>query len=686
MKHLIPPIALSVIGLVTPISLMAQVLDSNPLGSLKHVSVPEPAELDRFVKDRNKLTVLGKALFWDSRAGLNGQSCATCHFHAGADSRIKNQISPHGASNITAFNSMPRGAGGPNYRLKTEDWPLYVLSDIRDRHSDVVFDTDDVISSQGVYQAALGPTPGPITGLDDECSVIYDPIFSVNNLNTRRVEPRNSPTVINAAFNFRQFWDGRANNRFNGVDIFGDRNQQAKVLRRDGTTTVWESISLENSSLASQAVGPPLSLLEMSCDGRQFSHVARKLFAKRPLRHQSVAPSDSVLGNYVHDSGKGLNASYRELIRQSFKNDWWKADVDINGFNQMETNFSLFWGLALQAYQNTLISDDAPFDRFMDGDSAALTDAQKRGLAVFTSKGKCIACHNGPEFTSAASHLQGENDEGGLVERMPMAKLNGNDAFTALYDNGFYNIGATPTLEDIGAGGVDPWGNPLSFTRQEKFRAGGLTQLAPDPFFTDPEKFEVNSGTPVDPNERDAVDGSFKTPTLRNVELTGPYFHDGGKLTLRQVVEFYNRGGDRRDTYSDGSNECDTTGYNDNCSNLDPDIESLDLSNDEIEDLVAFMESLTDDRVRWEKAPFDHPSLRIPLGHVGNIGDTKPDLNETIGIVAKSITMKLPAVGSAGRGELGLGPLPKVEELVACSDDTKRMRKCFVDYYTMPIN
>jgi len=49
---------------------------------------------------------------------------------------------------------------------------------------------------------------------------------------------------------------------------------------------------------------------------------------------------------------------------------------------------------------------------------------------------------------------------------------------------------------------------------------------------------------PLQPNERVAVDGAFKTPGLRNVELTAPYFHNGGQLTLEQVVDFYNRGGD----------------------------------------------------------------------------------------------------------------------------------------------
>ena len=97
--------------------------------------------------------------------------------------------------------------------------------------------------------------------------------------------------------------------------------------------------------------------------------------------------------------------------------------------------------------------------------------------------------------------------------------------------------------------------------------------------------------------QRVAVDGAFKTPGLRNVELTGPYFHNGGMATLRQVVQFYNRGG----------NFCSF-----NLRDLDPSIEPLGLTASQEEQLVAFLVSLTDERVKYRKAPFDHPELRVP--------------------------------------------------------------------------
>jgi cytochrome c peroxidase len=98
--------------------------------------------------------------------------------------------------------------------------------------------------------------------------------------------------------------------------------------------------------------------------------------------------------------------------------------------------------------------------------------------------------------------------------------------------------------------------------------------------------------------------GSFKAAPLREVELTGPYFHNGGKLTLRQVVDFYMRGGDfpisnamHRDF---------------NMVNQNVEVQS-NLSEAEKVALVDFLLELTDDRVRFEQAPFDHPQVILPL-------------------------------------------------------------------------
>ena len=124
-----------------------------------------------------------------------------------------------------------------------------------------------------------------------------------------------------------------------------------------------------------------------------------------------------------------------------------------------------------------------------------------------------------------------------------------------------------------------------------------------------------------------AVDGSFKVPTLRNVELTGPFFHNGGQATLEQVVEFYNRGGDFA---------------KENVGSLDPDIHPLDLTNKQQKDLVAFLKALTDERVRCEQAPFDHPQIILPNGAKG--GNVKDDGTGQ----AKENFETIAAVGASG--------------------------------------
>jgi hypothetical protein len=161
--------------------------------------------------------------------------------------------------------------------------------------------------------------------------------------------------------------------------------------------------------------------------------------------------------------------------------------------------------------------------------------------------------------------------------------------------------------------------------------------------------FVVAPCTPVASDGRDAVDGSFKVPSLRNVELTGPYFHNGGQSTLEQVVAFYNRGGD-----GTGTEFSNTTGFGINPTNRAPAIFPLNLTPDDQANVVAFLKALTDDRVRWEKAPFDHPSLTIPNGHSFN--ETSVLRNGATSYAMDSM-LTIPAVGAAGRAAANLPSL-----------------------------
>jgi len=290
----------------------------SPPPSLKTVPIPRVQNLDRFVRDRDWAVVLGKALFWDQQVGSDGLACASCHFHAGADSRIVNQLSPSLKHNDPAragvFDPTRTGSGGPNYTLTAGDYPFHVLADPNDRESAVLFDSDDVTSSSGVFHADFLSANDPTVAFD-QTTPLADDLFHVGDLTTRRVEPRNTPTMINAVFNFRNFWDGRANNVFNGQNPFGPRDVNARVKKWSDGRLVDQRVALENCSLASQAVGPPLSEFEMSCAGRTFPALGRKLIDRMPLAFQQVAADDSVLGAQRAAGGYGLAGSHATMRR-----------------------------------------------------------------------------------------------------------------------------------------------------------------------------------------------------------------------------------------------------------------------------------------------------------------------------------------------------------------------------------
>ena len=600
-----------------------------------------------YVVNRDQAVRLGKALFWDMNLGSDGTTaCATCHFQAGADRRTKNQIAPpleHTDATKRVFSKPAKSpAWGPNHQLVAADFPTHVLADPLNRDSAIVSTTSDIVGSQGVFERTF-TQPGQ--SRFDDCQLQADPLFQVGGINTRRVTPRNSPTVINAALNVRNFWDGRANNIFNGTSPFGQRDAEAGiyVTSAAGGPAAKVRLALQDASAASQAVGPPGSPIEMSCGGRTWPNIARRVLDLPALNRQAIAPDDSVL----RDWAGALKPKYRELIQAAFAPRLWNSAQQVSlgnvPYSQMEANFSLFFGLAIQLYESTLISDQAPLDAYVQGNTAALNAQQVRGMQVFAGKGQCINCHNGPELTAAATRLRLMPKE--RVENMVMG-----DGQVALYDNGFYNIGVRPTVEDLGVGGKDPWGNPLSFTRQYRTMLSGGS--VPDPFTVDPCGFAVPLTKTCDPvrtkpatSFRDAVDGAFKVPTLRNVALTGPYFHNGSRATLDQVVEFYNRGGDRR-----GSDAANTSGFGPNPSNLDADIKPLGLTVAERADLVAFLrDALTDPRVTWEQAPFDHPSLDLPDGHIGDTVNVAGPNDPSAPKRAQDLLLKLPAVGTGGR-------------------------------------
>src|SRR5262249_19610889 len=165
--------------------------------SLKTVAVPDAPNLKQFVADRSALLVLGKALFWEQQIGSDGQACASCHFHAGADSRAINQLDS-GGQGVPPDRFFSSGADfgfRANYTLEAKDFPFH----------DLTRDTNDVASSQGVFNTnftGLSGTPLADQGIRDATGLgaIFN-VASVVSGQVRSVATRNAPTGLGAALN-----------------------------------------------------------------------------------------------------------------------------------------------------------------------------------------------------------------------------------------------------------------------------------------------------------------------------------------------------------------------------------------------------------------------------------------------------------------------------------------------------
>ena len=193
---------------------------------------------------------------------------------------------------------------------------------------------------------------------------------------------------------------------------------------------------------------------------------------------------------------------------------------------------------AIAAFERTVIAGNSPFDRHQyGGETEALNKSQQRGLAVFLGKGRCVSCHR--------------------IEQT-----------TALFiDNRFHNIGI----------GFKRMQGKEAATAAELIRAKRQGADVDITVLTQENMSELGRFAVT---ENPTEIGAFKTPTLRNIEVTQPYMHDGSLKTLEDVVTFYNNGG--REKEKDPLSPFMSGG-----------IKPLDLTEDEQTDLVAFLKALT---------------------------------------------------------------------------------------------
>lgn len=196
-------------------------------------------------------------------------------------------------------------------------------------------------------------------------------------------------------------------------------------------------------------------------------------------------------------------------------------------------------GMAIASYERTLNSANSPFDRWYYGkDKGTLDTKAQRGFELFKGKAQCVKCH-----------------------------VIGSE-FALFMDNSTHNTGI---------GYVDAMNK--SNMQKKKIQVSPGAYIEVDSKLVDSvAETKANDLGRYEVTQKPQDKWKYKTPSLRNVNLTAPYMHNGSIATLRDVIEFYNRGGI--------ANE-----------NLDPLIKPLYLTNQEIGELTVFLKSLTGNNV-----------------------------------------------------------------------------------------
>jgi cytochrome c peroxidase len=224
----------------------------------------------------------------------------------------------------------------------------------------------------------------------------------------------------------------------------------------------------------------------------------------------------------------GVVQEMEESVIARFKNSPMYQEMFKKAFPNINNPFTIeFFVKALAAFNRTLVSFNSPYDQYLRGDTEALNASQKRGMNLFMGeKAECFHCHDGIRFSDSTADEKSFN-----------------------VDKFFHNIG----LYNVDGTGSYPLGNQGLFE---------ITSIATDK-------------------------GKFKAPTLRNVELTFPYMHDGSMETLEEVIELHSNGG-RNITTGERSGDGRKSPY---LSDL---ISAKEFTEQEKQDLVAFLKALTD--------------------------------------------------------------------------------------------
>lgn len=320
------------------------------------------------------------------------------------------QLSSHNTHACGTCHQPSAGGSDPRSALR---------SSLGAGHNGVFGDADDARGSQGVARrdSAGAPKPDPIYGLGVQ------------------ITSRKAPSALDAWLFDELFWDGRA------TTTFVDPVTGAVAIQSGG-------------ALESQAAGPPLNSVEMSCEGYSWTAIESKLLAATPLKLASQIPESMALAVSAHPS-------YPALFAWAY------------GTPEVTARRILF---AIATYERQLRSDQTPWDRFNAGDSDALTPDQRAGLAVFNVKARCAKCHAPPLFTDKKFHNIG-------------ARASELDAGRSAISGQAADIGKmkTASLRNVGlraAGGLLHFGTGSGATLRsvlDAYRQGGVEHEHTDP-------------------------------------------------------------------------------------------------------------------------------------------------------------------------------------------------------------
>jgi cytochrome c peroxidase len=308
----------------------------------------------------------------------------------------------------------------------------------------------------------------------------------------------------------------------------------------------WFTLAGRLDSLSMQGANAPEAGTDVASNRLYFAHMVYKKYRDVYDAVFPDQPLDPALDPDAPDKARFPQAGKPKASAMDPDGPWeMMAAADRTIIMQIMANA----GKAYEAYERKLVTPNSRFERFVKGEEEPgkeLTVQEKRGLKLFVGKAACVNCHTGP----------------------------------ILSDNGFHNIGVPQT------------GNRVPITDGGRFQ--DIPKLLGNPyrgesaFSDDPEagkakldgvreneatKQEDGSYLPLD-----STKGQFRTSGLLNCAETAPYFHDGSARTLRDVVVFYNRGGGDAGTFM---------------GTKDPRMVPLGLSDAQIDDLVAFLKTLT---------------------------------------------------------------------------------------------